>query len=94
MSPKMTGEELQAQIAKLLGPDRAGPADVGQLMHLWGLEYQYSWGIRGDNTPESAKYLGYLLGKELYPDVEFTPFETYLKDLLEGKATKVYAQGL
>lgn len=89
----MPGEELQAQIAKLLGPDRAEPSDVGQLMHLWGLEYQYSWGIRGDNTPESAKYLGCLLGKELYPDVEFTPFETYLKDLLEGKATKVYAQG-
>lgn len=89
----MTEEELQAQIAKLLGPDRAGPADVGQLMHLWRLEYQCSWGIRGDNTPESAKYLGYLLGKELYPNVEFTPFETYLKDLLEGKASKVYAQG-
>lgn len=90
MYPKMSGEALQAQIAKLLGPDQALPADVGLLMQLWGLEYQYSWGIRGDNTTESAKYLGYLLGKELYPDVEFTSFESYLKELLEGKATKVY----
>ena len=87
---KMSGEELQAQIAKLTGPENAEPADVGLLIQLWVLEYQYSWGIRGDNTPESAKYLGYLLGKELYPDVDFTPFETYLKGLLEGKATKVY----
>lgn len=88
----MTGEELLAQIAKLPKPDEAGPADFRLLAQIWSLEYQYSWGIRGDNTPESAKYLGYLLGKELYPDVEFTSFETYFKGLLEGKATKVYAQ--
>ncbi|KAJ0104343.1 isoflavone reductase family protein [Diaporthe amygdali] len=86
----LSGEELQAQAAKLLGPDQVEPADTMLLMRLWGVEYQYSWGIRGDNTPENAKYLGYLLGKELYPDVEFTSFESYLKELLEGKARKVY----
>jgi hypothetical protein len=82
------GEVLQAQIAGLLGAD---PADATVLLQLGFMQYQYSWGIRGDNTPENAKYLGYLLGKDLYPDMEFTSYESYLKDLLEGKATKAYS---
>lgn len=90
-SEKVPGEVLQAQIAGLLGPDRAEPADAAILQKLWFMEYQYSWGIRGDNTPEHSKYLGYLLGKELYPDLEFTSYESYLKNLLEGKATRAYA---
>ncbi|POS68690.1 isoflavone reductase [Diaporthe helianthi] len=87
----VTGEALQAQIAELSGPDGAEPADAAVLPKYWTLEYTYSWGIRGDNTPENAKYLGYLLGKELYPDLEFTSYESYLKKLLEGKAERVYA---
>jgi len=58
---------------------------------LWVSQYRYSWGIRGDNTPENAKYLGYLLGKELYPDMEYITFDAYLKDLLNGSAKKAYA---
>ncbi|KAK9326937.1 hypothetical protein V1520DRAFT_358478 [Lipomyces starkeyi] len=61
------------------------------IQRLWAYQYRYSWGIRGDNTPESAKYLGYLLGKELYPDIDFTTFDGYLKELLDGKARKPYA---
>jgi hypothetical protein len=60
-------------------------------MGLYVAEYRLSWGIRGDNTPEYARYLGYLDGKELYPDFEFTPFESYVGELLEGKAERPYA---
>ncbi|PLB43351.1 NAD(P)-binding protein [Aspergillus steynii IBT 23096] len=49
-----------------------------------------SWGIRGENTPEYAAYLGYLNGKDLYPDFEFTKFEDYVKEVLEGKVKGVY----
>lgn len=52
-----------------------------------------SWAIRGDNTPEYAKYLGDLDGKELYPDFEFTKFEDYFKAALEGTAKGVYQKG-
>lgn len=31
-------------------------------------QYYKSYGIRGDNSPEAAKYLGYLDFKDLYPD--------------------------
>jgi hypothetical protein len=53
-------------------------------------EYRRSWAIRGDNTPEIAKYLGYLTTRELYPDFKFIAYEDYLKELLEGKAIGVY----
>ncbi len=50
-----------------------------------------SWGIRGDNTPEYAKYLGYVTCKELYPDMNFLSFEKYMKhEVLPGKAKGVY----
>lgn len=55
-------------------------------------QYMRSWGIRGDNTPEYAKYLGYVTSKELYPDLEFTSFERYLEDALEGKIKPVYEE--
>lgn len=47
-------------------------------------------GIRGDNTPEYARYLGYLDGKELYPDFEGISLEAYCRELIDGKATGVY----
>ncbi|KAM0327216.1 hypothetical protein ACHAQA_006350 [Verticillium albo-atrum] len=98
---KVTGEklerdyisvaELDAEIAKFEDLVQGGSTDLMILQGLWGSQYRRSWGIRGDNTPENAKYLGYLLAKELYPDVEFTSFDDYLKELLEGKAKRVYA---
>ena len=49
-------------------------------------QYDLSLGIRGENTPEYAKYLGYLGGKKLYPYITFLPFESYVQDVLDGKA--------
>lgn len=39
----------------------------------------YSISIRGDNTPENARYLGYLDGKELYPDFKYLTVEEYVR---------------
>lgn len=54
-------------------------------MMLWGVEY---YGIRGDNSPEHARYLGYLDAKELYPDIQGISFEAYLSELLKGKGRR------
>lgn len=54
------------------------------------LQYWYSCGVRGDNTPENAQYLGYLLAKDLYPDIKGTTLEAYAKEVLEGKGKRVY----
>lgn len=53
-------------------------------------QYFRSMAVRGDNTPEHARFLGYLIGKDLYPDMEFTTFEGYVHELLEGKAKKPF----
>ena len=54
------------------------------------LEYRKSWGIRGDNTPEYATYLGYLLASELYPDLyesgELRTLDAYIQEVIDGDA--------
>ncbi|KAJ4171219.1 hypothetical protein NW754_007365 [Fusarium falciforme] len=66
----------------------------GSLENVSESQFQYwnSWGIRGDNTPEFAKYLGYLLAKDLYPDLEGRTFEAYVKDALDGKEQAAWQQ--
>jgi len=76
-----SAEFIEEQIAKL-----SGTGDI----KLHGYEYKRSWGIRGDNTPEYAKFLGYLTSKELYPDFEFVGFEEYLKEVLAGSTHEIY----
>lgn len=56
------------------------------------LQYRKSWGLRGDNTPEYARYLGYLIGKELYPDLTGKPFEEFCKEALDGKLEPIFAK--
>jgi hypothetical protein len=45
-------------------------------------EYQYSWGVRGDNNVGNAEYLGYLLGRDLFPDLKGTSLRTYIQELI------------
>ena len=88
--PQASGEEILAGVEAAKQALAKGSTDFRTLIAVTEGQYQYSWGIRGDNTPEHAKYLGYLDGKELYPDVKTISFEDYVKDLLTGNVTKVY----
>ena len=67
-------------------------SDFGVMLQQVGSQYLLSWGIRGDNTPEYAKYLGYVTSKDLYPDMNFVAYEDYLKEVLDGKAKPVYEE--
>lgn len=53
-------------------------------------QYWNTWGIRGDNTPQYAEYLGYLNAKDLYPDMRGTSLEDYAKEVLNGQAKVIY----
>lgn len=88
-STHVSTEELIAQL------DAAkSQAVAGQFSPAVGiLSYAYSKFIRRDNTPENAKYLGYLDSRELYPDFKPIRFEELIKEILEGKAKKPYADG-
>ncbi|KAJ5992216.1 hypothetical protein N7451_007940 [Penicillium sp. IBT 35674x] len=66
------------------------PFDPIKFIPRYLAEYQYSWGIRGDNNPEYARYLGYHLTPELYPEFKPTNFREYLESVIRGTATGVY----
>ena len=85
-------ENLQARIADAEAKMVDDPGNFGIMVQKASSQYLISWGLRGDNTPEYAKYLGYLTSKELYPDIDFIKFEDYLKQVLDGKAKGVYEE--
>ncbi|KAK1544905.1 isoflavone reductase [Colletotrichum paranaense] len=79
----MSADEIEAAMVKAKD-DKANPH------RLSVLQYRKSWGLRGDNTPEYARYLGYQIAKDLYPDLTGNSFETFCSEALEGKIKSIY----
>ncbi|CAH0055650.1 unnamed protein product [Clonostachys solani] len=65
--------------------------DNAHIRNLVVSQYELVLGIRGDNSPECARYLGYLIGKDLYPDLQGESLEQFMKDTLAGKIGRIYA---
>ncbi|OQV11301.1 hypothetical protein CLAIMM_15157 [Cladophialophora immunda] len=85
-------EEYERQLADADVKLNQNPDDFVARAQKVGAQYALSWGIRGENTPEFAKYLGYLDGKSLYPDLKFTSYQIYLEEVVSGKARAVYPE--
>lgn len=85
----MTEEEGVELLEHASSKMRENPNEFKNMFALAMAQYFMSWGIRGDNTPEYARYLGYLDCKELYPEIEFNPFEKYVQSALDGTAKPV-----
>ncbi|EMR68639.1 putative isoflavone reductase family protein [Eutypa lata UCREL1] len=83
-----TAEEIKAQIQAAEEPLPA--PDSVEFVGLSQLQYWYSSGVRGDNSPEYARYLGYLLAKDLYPEFKGTTLEAYATEVMGGKGKRVY----
>lgn len=83
-------QQLREQISKAEEAIEKNPSSLKAGLMKVSAEYQISWGVRGDNTPEYAKFLGYLDSKELYPDLEFRSFRSFLEEVLKGGAHTVY----
>ena len=66
------------------------PFDPIKFIPRYLAEYQLSWGIRGDNNPDYAKYLGYHTTQDLFPDFQPTDFREYLEQVIRGSAKGVY----
>ncbi|KAI0379263.1 NAD(P)-binding protein [Hypomontagnella monticulosa] len=74
-------EVLEAEEAAIAALAQ-NPTDPFAILTLGMHQYIYSWGFRGDNTPESAAYLGYLDFKELYPGVAGKTMRTIFQEIL------------
>lgn len=89
-------EELEADVAEALPilqrgeVDRRSPEGLVVTFKAVSGQYALSWGVRGDNTPEKAKELGYVTSKELWPEMEFVGYKAFLKDAAEGRGEAVY----
>jgi hypothetical protein len=61
--------------------------DPGSHLKFSVFQYMYSCGVRGDNTPEHAAYLGYLDAKDMYPDLKGRrTLESFYREVLDGTA--------
>ncbi|KAI3546450.1 isoflavone reductase family protein [Colletotrichum abscissum] len=90
---KVSGETVTREFVRSLNPrpfleNKALTDGLGQdIMTInpeIGMgEYRNLLGIRDENTPEYARYLGYLDARELYPDVKCISFENYVRGILQ-----------
>ncbi|KLU86300.1 hypothetical protein MAPG_05315 [Magnaporthiopsis poae ATCC 64411] len=81
----ISAADLEARIAKLRIAVAADPTSVGPLLDLAMSQYRHSRHVRGDNVPDRARYLGYLDGKTLYPDLKCTSLRDFIRDVAAGK---------
>lgn len=89
---QISNEDAMARVVSAQNAAEAtGLEDKGAQSTLAAAQYTYSTYMRGDNTPEYARYLGYLDGEELYPDLDFIPFRKYVSELIDGTARRAYA---
>ncbi|KAH6975186.1 hypothetical protein BKA56DRAFT_618703 [Ilyonectria sp. MPI-CAGE-AT-0026] len=98
MLEEASGEKVDrlyvSEAAIKAGVDRAEadtpPAESFNYFEVVKYQYFNSLGLRGDNTPEYARYLGYLDATELYPNMKVTTPEAYCREVLSGKAMTIY----
>ncbi|KAE9368234.1 isoflavone reductase family protein [Stipitochalara longipes BDJ] len=87
-------EDIEAQVEQVTQAFAKDKTNVQLRIGVMSSQYTYSKYIRKDNTPEYAKYLGYLDAREFYPDLKPKSFEQFVRDLLDGKVQRPYARGM
>ncbi|KAI8668667.1 Isoflavone reductase family protein [Fusarium keratoplasticum] len=80
-----TAEEIEQGIA-------ATKENQAKTMDYFQYTYQKSFDLMGENTPEYARYLGYLIAKDLYPDFQGITFEDFVKYTLENGLEPMYEE--
>ncbi|THY33273.1 isoflavone reductase family protein [Aureobasidium pullulans] len=95
-----TGEKLELiEISDTEAQDRldarkaayeADPENRSNRFLLAAAQYAVTKYVRGDNTPENAKYLGYVSANELYPEFEYNSYTEFVDELLTGEIERPY----
>ncbi|KAF7329630.1 Glycoside hydrolase family 33 protein [Mycena kentingensis (nom. inval.)] len=88
----LSKDELVAKHTHFTALHSASPDDASARMHRNINDYAHSKYVREDNTPEYAKYLGYLDANELYPDFTPTTFREFMGEVLAGKVERPYKE--
>ncbi|KAM0269823.1 hypothetical protein ACHAQH_009648 [Verticillium albo-atrum] len=80
-----TADEIDGGIAKTKD-------DPYKMMDYYQFTYQKSYDVMGENTPEYARYLGYLINKDLYPEQKGISFEDFFTEMLETGLKPMYEE--
>ncbi|KAI8251520.1 Isoflavone reductase-like protein TP7 [Colletotrichum sp. SAR 10_98] len=88
----LSAQDIEGQIQQSREKIAAGQTDYMTQVGLMMSQYQYSAGVRHDNTPEYAEYLGYLLTTDLYPDFKQITYREFFQEALDGKARAAYSE--
>ncbi|KAJ3533304.1 hypothetical protein NM208_g8046 [Fusarium decemcellulare] len=88
---RVSAEEIKVTIAAAQAKFNGGDKSYQALIGLAIPQYLDCEWFRGDNLPESAKYLGYLSTQDLYPDFEFIKYKDYVQEVVDGKGVPIYA---
>ncbi|KAF7342394.1 Glycoside hydrolase [Mycena venus] len=86
----ISAEDIIASRVSALAASKAEPENLMTQGRKFIAEYEFSKYVRADNTPEYAKYLGYLDARDLYPKFKPKTFREFLGELFEGKVEKPY----
>jgi hypothetical protein len=88
---KLSVAEMEGQVTQAKEQFEKELENRMNLVMVYTAQYAYSKYVRKDNTPEYAKYLGYLDARELYPDLTPKTFREFVVDLLNGKVVRPYS---
>lgn len=86
-----SADELKSMIDDMSSKSQNDPSNYFLLVGKFWLEYYYSSFIDGDNSPEGAKRLGYILATDLYPDMNPHCFKDFFKDILAKRRRVPYS---
>ncbi|KAJ0117466.1 isoflavone reductase [Diaporthe amygdali] len=86
-----SADELKSMIDDISSKSQNDPSNYFLLVGKFWLEYYYSSFIDGDNSPEGAKRLGYILATDLYPDMNPRCFKDFFKDILAKRRRLPYS---
>lgn len=86
-----SANQLKGMIADMSFKILSDPDNYFLLVGKFWLEYYYSSFIDGDNSPDGAKKLGYILATDLYPDMKPTSFQAFFQDTLAQKRRVPYS---
>ncbi|KAI8300859.1 hypothetical protein K4K59_001338 [Colletotrichum sp. SAR11_240] len=87
----VSAEELKSMIVGAASQLQSDSDNYLLLVGKLWLEYYYSSFIDGDNSPEGAKRLGYIVARDLYPDFKPTTFRDFFQQTLDGKRRIPYS---
>lgn len=76
--------EIKRNIEEGKAAFAADPGNLAAAFKVIMNQYYHSYGIRGDNSPKAAKYLGYLDYKELYPEEHGEQMRSVIQRALAG----------